>query len=136
MYLLDTNILSELVKKRPNENLRFHLSAIPPNKLFTSTICVMELRFGSALRNDFEEFWAKIVDHIVSRVEVLPFGDQEAVLAGDLLAFLRKKGQSIGIEDVIISATALSHKMTVVTGNVRHFSKIKGLLVENWLEPS
>jgi tRNA(fMet)-specific endonuclease VapC len=136
MYLLDTNILSELAKKRPNPFLLSRLSSKPYQSLFTSSICVTELRLGCALRGDFESFWEKVSRNIVSRVNVIPFGHQEALIAGDILASLQKSGQSIGIEDAIIGSTALSHKLVMVTANIRHFSKIKGLAIENWLTSS
>ena len=134
MYLLDTNILSELIKKEPNQNLLSQLRSKPSHDLFTSSICVMELRFGSALREDFQFFWENINSEIVSRVNILPFGEREALLAVDLMAEIRKTGQTIGVEDILIAATAMVKKYRVVTGNVRHFSKIKGLILENWLK--
>jgi len=96
----------------------------------------MELRLGCTLRGDFESFWAKISKNIISRVNVIPFGHGEALIAGDILASLQKIGQSIGIEDAMIGSTALSHKLIMVTANTRHFSKIKGLAIENWLTSS
>ena len=135
MYLLDTNILSELVKKEPNHNLLQHLQSNPSQSLFTSCICVMELRFGSALRKDFESFWLTIDKEIISRINVMPFGPEEALIAGDILAYLQKRGQPIGIEDVLIASTALSHNFIVVTANVRHFSNVNSLRVENWIAP-
>ena len=133
MYLLDTNILSELAKKQPNANLLSHLSSKPFQSLFTSAICVMELRLGCALRGDFEKFWPKISKNIISRVSIIPFGQAEALMAGDVLAYLQRTGQSIGVEDAIIASTALEHKLVMVTANIRHFSKIRGLAIENWL---
>lgn len=133
MYLLDTNILSELVKKKPNGYLMARLSTLPVHTLYTSTICLMELRYGSALRDDFESFWTKIVEQIVSQIQIVPLGPKEGLIAGDLLARLRKKGQTIGLEDILISATAISHDLVLVSGNVRHFSKIEECVVENWL---
>jgi len=65
---------------------------------------------------------------------IVPFGDKEAVAAGDILAALRFKGESIGIEDVLIASTAIMNKYIMVTANTRHFLRIKGLTVENWLE--
>jgi len=88
---------------------------------------------GSALREDFNEFWEKIYKEIFSTVGIIPIGMDEALAAGDILANLRKTGQIIGIEDIFIAASAITHGFTVVTANVRHFSRIKGLLVENWL---
>jgi tRNA(fMet)-specific endonuclease VapC len=133
MYLLDTNILSELIKKRPNPNLLSQLSSRPVHTLYTSMICLMELRYGSALRDDFDRFWAKIVESVVSQIQVIPLGPKEGLIAGDLLARLRKKGQTIGLEDILISATAISHDLVLVSGNTRHFSKIEELVMENWL---
>lgn len=53
----------------------------------------------------------------------------EALTAGDILANLRRTGQILGIEDVLIAASAITHSFAVVTANVRHFSRIKGLTV-------
>lgn len=52
--------------------------------------------------------------------------------AGDLLAALERRGQPIGLEDVLIGATALAGSLTVVTRNLRHFARIPGLAVESW----
>ncbi len=134
MYLLDTNILSELVKKRSNINLITRLGTKESHALCTSSICIMELRYGSALRKDFNEFWAKIKKEIIDRVKVFPIGDQEALVAGDILASLRKSGQTLGIEDILIASTAIANKGKMVTANTRHYSRIEGLVVENWLE--
>jgi len=134
MYLLDTNILSELIKKRPNSLLISRLRSKPSHTIYTSSICVMELRFGSALRDDFDVFWSKINKEILDRVMIVPFRDKEALVAGDILAEMRLKGESIGIEDVLIASTAIMNKYIMVTANTRHFSRIKGLTVENWLE--
>ena len=134
MYLLDTNILSELVKKRPNPYLLSQLQSKPSHALLTSCICVMELRFGSMLREDFEVFWLKINKEIISRVKVIPLEENDALIAGDILADMRKTGQSIGIEDVLIAASAITSKCIMITANTRHFSRINNLIVENWLE--
>lgn len=134
MYLLDTNILSELIKKRPNPCLIERLPYQPSETLFTSCICVMELRMGSALRDDSDSFWNRISDEILTRITILPIGSAEAKIAGDILANLRTTGQLIGIEDVLIAATAICHRLTAVTGNVSHFNRVDGLRVENWLQ--
>ena len=134
MYLLDTNILSELMKRQPNSQLLSRLGSEPAYTLFTSCICIMELRFGSALRKDFNRFWQKITKEIISRVNILPIDKKEVLVAGDILAGLRKTGQIIGLEDVLIAASAITNQYTVVTANIRHFSRISNLRVENWLE--
>ncbi len=134
MYLLDTNILSELIKKRPSPNVLSQLNTKPAHTLFTSSICLMELRFGSAFREDCEVFWEKINKEIISRVKTIHVGEKEALAAGDILASLRKTGQIIGVEDVLIAASALTNKCSIATANTRHFSRIRNLKVENWLK--
>jgi tRNA(fMet)-specific endonuclease VapC len=134
-YLLDTNILSELLKKRPNPNLIVHLRSKQVESLITSCICVMELRFGAALRSDAEIFWDRITEEILSKVTVLPIESREALIAGNLLASFQKAGLIVGMEDILIASTALSYKCVMVTANTRHFSRVESLTVENWLEP-
>jgi tRNA(fMet)-specific endonuclease VapC len=134
MYLLDTNILSELIKKKSNAQLLARLELESPYNLYTSCVCIKELRFGSALRVDYEQFWQKITREIISKVNILSIGEKESLVAGDILAELRKTGQIIGLEDVLIAASALTRQYIVVTANIRHFSRVSGLRVENWLE--
>lgn len=133
MCLLDTNALSELVKKRPRPAFLARLRRHPADVFFTSTICVMELRHGSRRREDHATFWARITHEILARVTILDFGVPEALVAGDVLAHLARRGELIGVEDLLIGATALAREYTVVTGNVRHFERIPNLRVENWL---
>jgi len=64
--------------------------------------------------------------------KVLPFGNKEALLAGDILAVLRETGQIVGVEDVLIAATAIANQSAVITGNVDNFTRIQGLNVEIW----
>lgn len=109
------------------------LGEIPAHDLYTSTICLMEMRYGSSLR-DSGELWERISQEILPHASLLPFGREEAIKCGDVLAQLSKNGTPIGIEDTQIGATALVHNCTVVTFNEKHFEKIPGLKVETWLD--
>ena len=131
-YLLDTNVLSEVIKKRPEPSVVERLREIAPGSIFTSAVCVSELRYGSRRRPGAEALWDRIAREVLSRVGVLPLGEEEAVRAGDLLAELEAAGQRIGVEDVLIGATALVRSLTVATRNVRHFRRLPGLRVESW----
>ena len=135
MYLLDTSILSELIKRRPNEALIRQLREKPAETLFTTVICVMELRYGVSLRPDHQSFWQRIEQEILGRVQVLGFNRSEALIAGDLLAQLKRAGKPIGLEDVLIGAVARTHGYTVVTHNVRHFRSLPEVSVEDWFSP-
>lgn len=131
-YLLDTNVLSEILKKRPAPRVLERLSATPARSLATSAVCVTELRYGVARHPQGARLWARIAREVLTRIRILPFGEAEALRAGDLLAVLESSGTPIGIEDVLIGATALQEHLTVVTRNTRRFRRIPGLAVESW----
>jgi tRNA(fMet)-specific endonuclease VapC len=131
-YLLDTNVLSEVIRKDPNRGLLQRLGEIAPRDAVTSVVCVAELRHGAARVAHGALLWKRIAREVLSRVDILPLGGAEAVRAGDLLATLEAEGQPIGMEDVWIGATALEHRLTVVTRNLKHFRRIPGLISESW----
>ena len=133
MYLFDTNILSEVLKKRPSPGLRERLSSLPRREQFTSTICLLEMRFGAMSRPYGESFWKKISESVLSEVTLLPVEEQVALAAGDLWVTLSKRGRGISFPDLLIGATALTHQLTLVTANIKHFQEIQGLKVENWI---
>ncbi|HXH95272.1 MAG TPA: PIN domain-containing protein [Thermoanaerobaculia bacterium] len=131
-YLLDTNVLSEVIRKDPNVGVLQRLNEVAPRDLVTSVVCVAELRHGAARVAHGARLWKRIRDEILSRVNVLPLGEAEAIRAGDLLATLEARGEPIGIEDVWIGATALEYGLQVVTRNLKHFRRIPGLTSESW----
>jgi tRNA(fMet)-specific endonuclease VapC len=131
-YLLDTNVLSEVIRKDPNRGLLQRLRAVAARDVVTSAVCVAELRHGAARVAHGARLWERIAREILSRVDILPLGEAEALRAGDLLATLEARGEPIGIEDVWIGATALEHRLTVVTRNLKHFRRIPGLVSESW----
>lgn len=134
MYLFDTNILSDLIRKRPSEKLHDRLSRIPAGAQFTSCITVMELRYGSSRRSDHKSFWDRIERELLSLVQVLPLTQEMALVAGDVGARLSLRGRGISPEDLLIASTALHADLTLITANERHFAQIEGLRVENWLK--
>ena len=133
MYLLDTNILSELVKKKPNDNLIARLESVPFISLYTASICIMELRYGALRMKNGEDLWANIQTKIVSKLQIIPFSYKEALKAAEILHELYLLGRPIGIEDIMIASIALSNRLIVISGNIKHFSRVPNLPVENWL---
>jgi tRNA(fMet)-specific endonuclease VapC len=131
-YLLDTNVLSELVRKEPSRDVIHRLRQVRGQRLTTSAVCVFELRHGTSRHPQGEAIWQRLSQSVLVRVEILPLGEIEARGAGDLLASLEKLETPIGIEDVLIGATARAHGLTVVTRNLRHFERIESLSVESW----
>ena len=131
-YLLDTNVLSELVRKQPEQAVLRTLRTISADLLYTSAICVTELRYGAVRHPQGTALWTLLSSEVLSRVQILPVGEVEGQRAGDVLADLTRRGQVIGIEDVLIGATALVRGLTVVTRNLRHFDRIQDLHSESW----
>ena len=131
-YLLDTNVLSEIIKKRPFASVMSRLRDVPQEELHTSSVCVMELRYGAVRSPGGPGLWERVRRDILPRVNVLPLRETDAIRAGEILADLEARGTPIGIEDVMIGATALTGNLVVVTRNVRHLNRIPGLAVENW----
>jgi tRNA(fMet)-specific endonuclease VapC len=134
-FLLDTNVLSEVIKKRPDAVVLQRLRSVPGEALFTSVVCITELRFGALRHPRGRALWKRIEAEVLPRVRVLPLSMGEALRAGDLLAELAGRGEPIGVEDVLIAATALEGGLTAVTRNLKHFSRIPGLAMESWWEP-
>lgn len=131
-YLLDTNVLSELVRKKPAPGVVQRLGELPLERVTTSCICAMELRYGAARHPDGRRLWDRIKQDVLARIRVLALTEADALRAGELLAELADRGTPIGIEDVLIAATALGNSLVVVTRNVKHYSRIPGLRLESW----
>ena len=85
MYLLDTNALSEMLKKRPKPQFLTRLRRYPSEMFFTSCICVMELRHGSRQREDHTVFWQRITHEVLSRVTILDLASPRRSSRGTFL---------------------------------------------------
>ena len=81
MYLIDTNLLSELVKKNPNPNFIARLQTTPADAIFSASICIMELRYGALKRGSPSDLWTKIEQQILPRIRILSFSYKEAIKA-------------------------------------------------------
>ena len=134
MYLFDTDVLSRAVKAAPPKALIERLSRIPRALQFTTSINAAEIYYGACRTARRDELIRAFEEFVLSRLTVLPFDLESAPVFGRLKASLEKRGLSRSEPDLRIAAIALRHGLTIVTGNVRHFSDIPGLAVENWLE--
>ncbi len=132
MFLVDTNVVSELIRPRPNLPLVRRLLSTDPALLFASEITRYELRFGAAIHPKSNEVWGKVEREILSLPVWLPIDEKVALATADLQASLRKSGKSIEMPDALIAATASVHELVLVTRNVRHFQNVPGLAVESW----
>lgn len=135
MYLLDTDVLSNLMKRSPSSALVARVARVPPEKQFTSSITLGELVYGAhRLRERTAILMQKIEDTLLPNLPVLAFDTAAARRYGAIRADLERLGTPIGDADMRIAAIALSRGLKVVTGNERHFRRVLDLETENWLE--
>ncbi len=132
-YLLDTNILSETRKKQANERVISFLSAAEPSALFISVLSLGELRKGVALKARSDADAAKRLGTWVDGLE-FSFGDR--ILAVDA-AIARQWGElsaqrSRPVVDTLLAATALVHKLTLVTRNISDVHDLGIKLLDPW----
>lgn len=131
-YLLDTNILSDLVR-HPQGMVAKRIAKVGENSVCTSVIVAAELRFGAAKSNS-----EKLVDRvhlILSALEILPLESPADYEYAAMRHHLERQGTPIGSNDLLIAAHALANDLTVVTANAGEFTRVPGLKVENWLQP-
>lgn len=129
IYLLDTNTCVYAIKRMPQVLRR--LQERSPGDFAVSAITVAELRFGAAKSSRPTET-RRGVDAFLKPFEVLPFGNDAASEYAPLRLTLEREGRPIGERDLLIAATAKSLGLIVVTHNVREFSRVPGLKVEDW----
>lgn len=135
MYLFDTDILSNLLRRMPSTILIAKLASVPPEQQFTSSITLGELVYGAhRLGTRGTALLERLEKTLLPNLPILPFDAAAARWYGEVRADLERRGLPIGDADVRIAAIALVRDFTVVTGNLRHFQRVSGLRVENWLE--
>ena len=134
MCLLDTDVLSNLLRRKPSASLIAKISSIPRGQQFTSSITLGEMLYGAyRMRDRTHLFLQRIRSIFQEDLPVLPFDRSAAERYGRLRADLDRRGTPLADADLRIGSIALARGLTVVTGNVRHFQRIPGLAVENWL---
>ena len=133
-YLFDTDILSHLMKRSPPLPLVRRFASVPAREQATSSITLGELYYGARRLGAAGEALALRIQETLARsLVVLPFDAPAAVRYGALRAELEAAGTPIGDADTRIAAIALEHGLVLVSGNLRHFRRVPGLAVEDWL---
>ena len=134
-YLLDTNILIDILNSIPK--VMENLERVGIQRCCMSTISLHELYWGAQLaREKKEEYFAKEMNKIsrlIEDIDVHPLsadGKDYAVIKH----LLKEQGSMIDEFDIVIAGQAISEGLTVVTDNVKHFNRIPGLKIENWME--
>lgn len=131
-YLLDTNICIYIINKKPSKVVekfkKFKLEDIG-----ISSVSVAELTYG-IYKSKYYEDNKKALAHFLSPFEVVSFDLEAANVFGKIRTIMEKKGNPIGPMDFLIASIALNRQLTLITNNVREFSKVPGLKTINWAE--
>ncbi len=133
MYLFDTDVLSHALKKQRSALLMAKLKATPRAAQFTGAVNVAEIYFGVLRKEGRKDLLRCYEDEVFPRLTILPFDWESARIFGRIKADLERRGLTRFEPDLQIASIALACKLTLVTGNVRHYAGIPGLRVENWL---
>jgi len=135
-YLLDTSACIALINGEPAiVRARMQKSASAGAHILVSSVAVFELWYGvgKSMKQEFNR--KRLETFLAGPILVLPFEDADARVAGSVRATLEAAGKPIGAYDVLMAGQALRHQLTLVTANVAEFSRVKGLVWQDWGKP-
>ena len=131
MIHYDTNVAVKMLNGDVAYRARHDRLIASGETVAISTIVVFELWFGVARSQRYEDN-AALLRAYLARIQVHPFSEDDALTAGEIRATLKRSGTPIGPYDLLIAAHAVRLGATMVTGNVREFSRVPGLKWEDW----
>ena len=130
-FLLDTNIVIYVIKRRPLEVLATFNENV--TRMAISAVTLAELLHGAEKSSQPANNLA-VVEDFCSRLVVLPYAEKAAQHYGAIRAALEKIGQPIGVNDLHIAAHARSEGLVLVTNSEKEFAKVPALQIENWVK--
>ena len=128
-YLLDTNVVSQLVRQPDGEVAR-RVAALEPGSFAISVVVAAELRYGAERRGSSR--LTRQLEAVFSAIDVLPLEEPVDRHYGAIRSELERVGQPIGSNDLLIAAHAKALGVTLVTNNLGEFRRVSGLVVEDW----
>lgn len=129
-YLLDTNVLSDLVR-HPQGRVAARIADVGEDRVLTSVVVACELRYGAAKRGSKK--LTRQVDAVLGAITIVPLEAGVDRQYAVIRAAFEKAGTPIGANDMLIAAHALAIRAVCVTANVTEFLRIPGLKIVNWL---
>ena len=137
MIILDTNVLSALMRQAPDQEVIDWLDAQARSSVWTTAVTVLEIRFGLQILPPgkrralmIQAFGAVLLDKIEQRIA--PFDTAAAQHAGDLMASRHRKGRPGDLRDTMLAGIVLAHHATLATRNIRHFEDLSVPVVSPW----
>jgi toxin FitB len=136
VIILDTNVLSALMRKEPDLQVGDWLDRQPRSSIWITSITVLEIRYGLQIlpagkrRTTLEEAFEELTDRLGQRIA--EFDAAAGKLAGDLMAARHKRGRPVVFRDTMIAGITLAHNATLATRNTVHFEDTKISLINPW----
>ena len=134
MYLFDTDIITNIFKKKPSAKLLEKLAGTARRDQFISTITISKIVYGAWKSSQPHHHLNNLEKILLPSVNILGFDSKAAYVCGNLRAGLEKAGTHLALADLEIAAISIANELTLVSGNLGHFSRIEGLKLENWLD--
>lgn len=135
-YLLDTNVLVHWVNKSSGfERIEGRLTQIPKDRIFVSAVTVWEVYRMTEKAEFLHKVSTRASKALMTALEMfthISLDSQMAALGGSLHAYLAHHGKTIGERDSMIAATAMSKHLVMVTDNAKEFTRVPGIVIENW----
>ncbi|MDP1610853.1 MAG: type II toxin-antitoxin system VapC family toxin [Sulfuritalea sp.] len=137
MILLDTNVLSAVMRSKPDRAVVDWLDSLPADSIWLTAITVFEARFGLALlpggkrRHDLEARFEALLSVDLNN-RVLPFDPPAAAMAAELAARRQRAGKPVDVRDTFIAGIALAHNADIATRNTRHFADLTVAVIDPW----
>jgi hypothetical protein len=138
MIILDTNVISALMRHSPDENVISWLDRQPRTSIWISAITLLEVRFGLQLlpNSKRRSFLMQVFEEVLERIEhrVVSLDANAAQQAGDLMALRQKHGRTVDLRDTMIAGIALAQRATLATRNTAHFEDTQVSIVNPWTD--
>ena len=131
MYMLDTDICIFITRKS-EPSLLERIESVPLEQQCISVVTLAELLYGVQVSSK-KKANQEVVDLFAQHIEVLEWTPDAAKHYAEIRAGLKKKGQQLGSNNLLIAAHARSIGAVIVTNNVKDFGRVKGLKLENWM---
>jgi hypothetical protein len=137
MIVLDTNVLSALMRQTPEPQVIAWLDRQPRTSIWTTSLTLLEVRFGLQImasgkrRSLLMEAFAAVLEKLGHRV--IAFDVAAAQQAGDLMALRHKKGRPVELRDTMIAGIVLAQHATLATRNTAHFEDIAVPVINPWM---
>ena len=136
MIILDTNVVSALMRNSPEPDVARWLDRQPPSSIWTTSITILEIQVGLRIMpaGKKQTFLSEGFEGLLNRIQhrIAVFGEESARLAADLTAARQKKGRVGEVRDTLIAGIVLTHHARLVTRNTSHFDDIGATVINPW----